>query len=92
MNYLQQLSNTKTPIILLTDFFASQNPVDANGEVGMEADGMTHSPFKWRSIDGWHEVHSTLLIRSFIQQYCTNKLLLTADSSSSVNLQSEISQ
>jgi hypothetical protein len=91
MNYLQQLSNTKTPITLLTDFFASQNPMDANGELGMEPDGITRSPFKWRSIDGWHEVHSALLIRSFNRKYSTNKPLLTADSSSSVNLQSEIS-
>jgi hypothetical protein len=60
MNHLHQLSNTKTPITLLIDFFASQNPVDAKGELGMEPGGMTRSPFKWRSIDGWHEFHSAL--------------------------------
>jgi hypothetical protein len=37
-----------------------KNLAGANLELGMEPDGMTGSAFKWRSIDGWHEFHSTL--------------------------------
>jgi hypothetical protein len=47
--------------------------MDAKVKLGMEPVGITGSAFKWRSIDGWHEFHTALLIRPFIQKLIMHK-------------------